>query len=168
MEGMKMDMNTLITSSLCLSEGRIVRVANGKEPSWVDHSNGYKFCSVKNTTIYFHRAMWVLHFGPIQPGMEIDHIDNNPTNNVLGNLRLCGRSENNQNTKIRKDNTSGAKGVFWDNSSKSWRVSVWKNKKKHDGGRFQSLDDAKQAAYDIRANAHGVFANHGFCQKESA
>lgn len=163
-----MDMNNLITSNLCLFEGRIVRIASGKEPSWINHPNGYKFCSVKNSTIYFHRAIWVLNFGPIQAGMEIDHIDNDPENNNLSNLRLCNRCENNQNTKIRKDNTSGVKGVFWDRSSNSWRVSVWRNKRKHDGGRFQSLDDAKHAAHDIRVNAHGVFANHGFCQKESA
>lgn len=156
-----MDKNNLIASNLCLFEGRIVRIASGKEPSWVTNSYGYKFCSIKNKTIYLHRAIWVLNFGPIQSKMEIDHIDRNPKNNDLSNLRLCGRSENNQNTKVRKDNTSGIKGVFWDKNSNSWRVSIWKNKKKHDGGRFKLLDDAKHAAYDIRVNAHGPFANHG-------
>ncbi len=44
----------------------------------------------------------------------VDHIDNNPLNNCLFNLRFATRGENQHNQVVNKANTSG---VFWDNQN---------------------------------------------------
>lgn len=40
-----------------------------------------------------------------------DHIDGNTLNNLNSNLRTTSQQHNNQNSSIRKDNTTGYKGV---------------------------------------------------------
>lgn len=41
-----------------------------------------------------HRIVWVIVNGPIPKGLVVNHIDNNPTNNLISNLELCSMSEN--------------------------------------------------------------------------
>ena len=53
---------------------------------------------------------------------EVDHIDQNKKNNLYTNLRWANRSINERNTGIRKDNTSGVKGVFYHKRDKIWYV----------------------------------------------
>ena len=52
----------------------------------------------------------------------VDHIDNDKSNNNIANLRWATRAENNQNASMRKDNTSGVKGVSWDKDTNKLMV----------------------------------------------
>lgn len=158
----------LIIQELCLVDGVVCRAKTGKPQVFAVTKDGYKFCSIQRKVIYLHRAVWVLHNGKLLVEMEIDHVDGDRDCNEIGNLRLCTRSENCQNTFIRKDNSSGFKGVFWDNYSQSWRVSIWKDKTKRDLGRFRSLSEAALVAALARKKIHGDFANHGFRSRETA
>lgn len=60
-----------------------------------------------------HRFIWECFNGPIPNGLEIDHIDGDPTNNKLENLKIGTHKENcsNPNTirKKRETSTSGKK-----------------------------------------------------------
>ena len=50
-----------------------------------------------------HRIIYEAHFGKIPDNLVIDHIDRNPENNDISNLRLVPRSINNMNkTKMGK------------------------------------------------------------------
>jgi len=73
---------------------------------------------------------------------EIDHIDRNTANNRVENLRWVNRSENCRNMKMRTDNTSGHRGVFFSSQKQKWVVSFEINKKKHYGGSFNSIEEA--------------------------
>lgn len=53
-----------------------------------------------------HRLVWMAFNGPIPDGMEIDHIDRNPSNNALDNLRVVSRSQNRANSKARVDSVA--------------------------------------------------------------
>jgi hypothetical protein len=152
----------LVHDELALVDDVIIRLETGLPQKFCVRKDGYFFCMIKNATVYLHRALWILNNGPIPAEKQIDHIDGDPSNNVIDNLRICTKAENCQNVRIRKDNTSGVKGVFWDKSSQSWRASVWKDKKKCDLGRFKSLDEAKLCMEAARSVVHGNFANHGY------
>jgi hypothetical protein len=48
----------------------------------------------KKHTFYVHRVVMAAFIGPCPPGYEVDHLDNNPSNNALTNLRYVTPQEN--------------------------------------------------------------------------
>jgi hypothetical protein len=108
-----------------------------------------------------HRLVWIYHNGSIPSGFDIDHINNNSLDNRIENLRLATKQQNSFNTPLRKDNTSGVKGVVWNKATKSWRARLFLNGIGVQIGMFNSLDDAKEAMKMAREINHGEFANHG-------
>ena len=59
-----------------------------------------------------HKIVWALHNEfKNQDGMHIDHIDGNPSNNKIENLRLVPLEINARNKPMMKSNTSGIHGV---------------------------------------------------------
>lgn len=58
-----------------------------------------------------HRIIWTLEVEDIPEGYIIDHIDGNPFNNRLTNLRCITVAENTRNAKLRVDNSTGYNGV---------------------------------------------------------
>lgn len=57
------------------------------------------------------RVVWILHHGFIDSLFVVDHIDGDPSNNRISNLRLVKRAVNNRNQKTPVTNTSGVIGV---------------------------------------------------------
>lgn len=57
-----------------------------------------------------HRLIWETFYGNIPNDLTIDHIDNNPKNNSLDNLRLLTREEN---TSIANKNKKSKKRYFY-------------------------------------------------------
>lgn len=62
-----------------------------------------------------HRAIWLLHYGSIEDGLVIDHLDGNPFNNKIENLAKKTTRANNQNLKLSVLNKTGVCGVFLEN-----------------------------------------------------
>lgn len=60
----------------------------------------------KRKTLGIHRLVYLTFIGNIPPNMEIDHIDRNPENNYVLNLRCVTRKENcnnrNRKSKVKK------------------------------------------------------------------
>ena len=83
----------------------------------------------------------------------IDHIDGDRLNNALSNLRWCTVAQNNQNSRKRKQNKSGFKGVSWHKQVRKWQASIKVNRKSHYLGYFTRLEDAA-LAYNRAAIAH--------------
>mgnify|MGYP003347982033 CR=1 FL=1 len=92
---------------------------------------------------------------------SIDHIDGNPLNNKIENLRPATHSQNNANVKRRSDNTSGEKGVAWDKSREKYVIFTYKDGKRLYGtpAYTKDFDKAVVAARELRARVHGEFAN---------
>ena len=91
----------------------------------------------------------------------IDHIDGNPLNNKIENLRECTHQQNHFNERKPKNNTSGIKGVSFHKPTKKWRATVFLNYKQHYLGLFKDIKEAEKACIEFRNKHHGEFANHG-------
>ena len=77
-----------------------------------------------------HRVL-VQHFKPDEwnADLQVDHINRNSLDNRLENLRCVSHSVNQQNTGIRKTNTSGVKNISYSKQNKLWRYEKMINKK---------------------------------------
>ena len=109
---------TLLSSSVSISEASPTGIINNKtgKPigSFEKRSNGDKLAVrvVLNKIRYMvHRVVWVLHYGSIDSNLDIDHIDGDPYNNKLSNLRLVEKTINQRNRKRLKNNLTGYNGV---------------------------------------------------------
>jgi hypothetical protein len=58
-----------------------------------------------------HRIIWCLFNGNIDESLNIDHIDGNPLNNKIDNLRLITQTINNRNHAKQVNNKTGKTGV---------------------------------------------------------
>lgn len=116
-------------------------------------------CGVDGRDYFVHRLIFLWHHGYLPK--VIDHINGDPSDNRIENLREATQSKNMMNAKIFNTNTSGVKGVSFDKRTKSWAAYVWKNYARIWLGRFPTLEQAKQAVMEARVEHHKEFAKHG-------
>ncbi|AYH33246.1 HNH endonuclease [Pectobacterium parmentieri] len=119
-------------------------------------SNGYCRIKINGRLYQAHRIAWVMIHGETPP-KEIDHINGNKLDNRACNLRAATRAGNCQNTSIRKDNSSGARGVSWNKRNKRWRARCNFNNKEHLIGNFTSKEEAIEAYAAFARNTFGEF-----------
>lgn len=75
---------------------KVGRGGSGYKQAQLQHNN-------KRYNVTVHKLVWITFNGPIPPGFEINHIDENKDNNSLENLELCTRGYNiNYGTRTRK------------------------------------------------------------------
>ena len=75
-----------------------------------NNSSGYHRVRYNYKMYYTHRIIYAMHHNielSEMDGMEVDHIDNDRSNNNIDNLRLITHQENQRNMKVTKE-----KGVF--------------------------------------------------------
>lgn len=88
---------------------------------------GYLRIRIKSFEYLGHRLAYYMFYKNIPDC--IDHIDRNPSNNAILNLRPATQLQNSQNSSVRKDNTSGFKGVRFNKQSCKWFAQIFLNKK---------------------------------------
>lgn len=94
-------------------------------------------------------------------GFDVDHIDHNGINNRRHNMRLCTRSENLQNQRMRTDNKSGYKGVSFYKRTGRWRSYIMVEGKEHHLGYFDSPEGAYAAYCEASKSMHGEYGFTG-------
>jgi hypothetical protein len=105
-----------------------------------------------------HRIVWEMHYGPIPDGMQIDHINGEPWDNRISNLRLATHSQNSRNARKRVDNTSGLKGASWDARNKKWSANICVDSRPKHLGYFATKEEAHSAYCTAAKEFHGAFA----------
>ena len=105
-----------------------------------------------------HNFIWELHNGKIPDGYKVDHIDQNPQNNKLNNLRLADKGENAMNNPIHSNNTSGVIGVSWDKRKQSWRVYATYQKKRIELGHTKDKEEAIKRRLQAEKKYYREFA----------
>lgn len=117
-----------------------------------------KSVGVCGQRIYTHRVIWEMHYGAIPTGMVVDHIDTNPWNNRLSNLRLATHGQNLCNTGAKRNNKCGLKGVCWLKRERKWVAQLQVNKKRLRVGYFDTKGMAAVAYAKAAIRHHGKFA----------
>ena len=107
-----------------------------------------------------HRLVYEAHYGNIPEGLFIDHIDNNPQNNNIENLRLATNQQNSFNSKTYKNNSLGYKNIY-KTKYNTYRVQIRINKKTVYEKTFKTLEEAI-INRDIKLKEiHGEYHNLG-------
>lgn len=112
-------------------------------------NGGYRHIRIEKTYYLAHQIIFFMAYRYV-PEM-VDHIDGNKRNNKINNLRAATRSQNGGNSKIRKDNFYGLKGVTYHKQTGKFRARITCNKKKYSLGLYKTKDDAA-FAYSIAAS----------------
>jgi hypothetical protein len=107
------------------------------------------------TLLGMHRLVMGLQYGDKR---QVDHINGNTLDNRRENLRVCTQQQNMQNSKKRRTNTSGYKGVSWHKRDKKYRAQIRKDGKNKSLGCFDTPQEAHQAYCEASQELHGEFA----------
>jgi hypothetical protein len=134
------------------------------------HINKNGYCQVsltnddnKSKNFKIHRLVGLAFIPNPENKPCIDHIDNNKLNNNVDNLRWATFTENNQNMKLSKNNTSGFKGVSFCKRSNKWQSSITINNKRIYLGYFENKEDAIKARQEASSKYFGEYQNN--CEK---
>jgi hypothetical protein len=128
----------------------------GREAFTAACGDGYRRGTVFYTNLKAHRVIWALVHGE-WPADQIDHINGDPSDNRICNLRSVSNAENSRNSARPINNTSGVRGVYWHQSKNKWRARIGKNISL---GYFADFDEAVAARKAAEAE-RGYHPNHG-------
>jgi hypothetical protein len=126
------------------------KVAN--KPANAKDRLGYVCLKVNGKMHKAHRLAWAFVYGEF-PEQHIDHINGNPSDNRLCNLRLADRSLNMQNQRrARSDSSTGLLGVSKNGSG--WRAEIRVDGKKINLGTHKTPELAHLAYVNAKRKHH--------------
>lgn len=119
--------------------------------------NGYIIIKIDRKSFKAHRLAWLYMTGD-WPNDIIDHANGIPGDNRWHNLRQADFSENNANSRIYKNNTTGMKGVSFHKRDQKFYAAIRKSKKTYHLGVFDDPTAAHEAYCAAARRMHGQFA----------
>lgn len=116
---------------------------------------GHLRIQIDGTLQYAHRIAWLIATG-VWPEGDIDHIDGNPANNKLSNLRDVLHQTNTENRRRATKNktTSMPIGVSIDRRDGGIRADITVNGRTRSLGRFKTPELAHEAYLKAKRNLH--------------
>lgn len=115
--------------------------------------DGYWTVGIKNERYHLHRVVYAIHHGVLPPGY-IDHINGNPSDNRVANLRVVSARENHQN---RVNHRAGKLvGAIHTKSTGRWQARISVEGRPIQLGTFATEQEAHEAylaaAATLKAN----------------
>ena len=135
------------------------RVA-GKPAGTFKGSNGYRSITLLGRRLLAHRIAWFIYYGcwP-RRGLEVDHINGDPLDNRICNLRLASHRENMANQRAQsKKKYSALKGVTYCKREGRWSAVLTSNGKRVWLGRHDTPEQAHEAYTAAAEKYFGEFA----------
>ncbi len=116
--------------------------------------SGYVVLKLGRQSVRAHRLAWFLSYGAWPDG-EVDHINGNPADNRLANLRVVDRAGNSQNRRsAHRDSSHGFLGATWNKQHKRWQAKIMANGKRHHLGYFETVEAAHAAHMVAKQRLH--------------
>ena len=150
--------NNYIVSTL----GRVINTATGDSPCVWRHPLGYAMVRLregeKDVLYEVHRLIAFTFIENVNDCLCVDHINNNPWDNRVVNLRWCTQQQNSQNrTKTKSKTSSNFKGVV--RSGNKWKAQIG-----HQGqiiylGYFKTEFEAGRVYNEKARELFGEYAN---------
>lgn len=153
-----------IKAHLRYEDGFLYRITNrggqrvGDKAGWLTYCNKRPYWKViiNRKMAYVHQVVFLMRHGYLPD--YIDHVDGDSTNNRIENLRPATQSQNIVNSRLKKNNTSGYKGVTYRKDTGKWRAAIMVNGKHISLGSYFTKEEAYEA-YKAGAQKHfGEFA----------
>jgi|GEM_PF-1142191 len=124
---------------------------------WGLTSNGYVISKLPNNNyLLLHR--FILNLKNEQ--LDADHLFHNTLDNRKENLRKATYSQNNMNQNLSKRNTSGFKGVSWNERDNLWHSYIGINNKRINLGWFKKYEDAVNERLQAEFKYYKEFSIH--------
>ena len=143
--------------------GKIRNDITGRFLKGTLHNKGYLQVNLDGKYYYIHRLIAIAFIPNPDNKLFVDHINNIRDDNRIENLRWATKTENNQNSKMPINNTSGFKGVSWYKNNNKWLAQIYIDGKKIYLGSFNNIEDAIKARQEKAKEIHGEFLNE--CEK---
>ena len=156
-----MDELVLNNKRLKLVDGEIWSWKATKNPYWwkIKYSvngKGYYYIHLNNKTIHknymvhriiykFNNPEWDIHDS--SSDNQIDHFDNDKSNNNIENLRVVTNGENAQNRITTK-------GYSWKKHQQKYEAQICINNKQHYLGRYDTEEEARDAYLIAKEKYH--------------
>ena len=117
--------------------------------------HGYCRIVIDYEKYYEHHLVWFYVYG-VWPD-EIDHKDNDRSNNAPDNLRPCNRTQNNLNRSNRSTGESGLRGAYLDKRNARWYSHIQFGGQVTHLGTFETAQEAHEAFEAAAEQLHGEF-----------
>lgn len=131
-------------------------ISVGQKTGYVGKA-GYVQIGFQNKLYFAHRLAWKMFYKE-NPPKYIDHIDRNPSNNAIANLREATNSQNISNSTQRKGKALKIKGVYYHAKTGKYFSSICVNYKQKYLGLFKTPEEAHAAYQKASAELHGEFS----------
>ena len=113
--------------------------------------------AIMGHTAIAHRVAWAIYYGRWPDGV-IDHINGDPSDNRIENLRVCSQHENSMNRRKKVGKTSKYYGVNYSKRHNRYYAFVNLKHKTHYAGSFLNEKDAAVARDNKALELHGAYA----------
>lgn len=121
------------------------------------YKSGYRYIQIDGTPYRACRLAWLYLYGEPIPA-EVDHHNMNKSDDRACNLRPATCSTNQANRGLMATNTSGSKGVRWEEGRRKWIANITVNGLAKNLGRFLTKEEAENAYEVASIAAWGEFA----------
>ena len=112
------------------------------------NSRGYIRIGINNKLYQLHRIIYKYHNEDwdltYSHNNQIDHININPLDNRIENLRVLNHSQNNRNKNKKKNCSSQYKGVSWHKQINKWVAHISIDNKMKYLGHFTNEEEAAE------------------------
>ena len=132
-----------------------------KKPYWfklklMTHTQGYKRININEKPYFLHRVNYYIHnlewdIYDTSSDNQIDHIDRNPLNNHISNLRVVTDAQNSQNVDY--------KGYTYDKRINKYKTQRNINGIKKNLGCYDTKEEAREIYLKHKKELHPYFTN---------